>query len=141
MSFDFNPNDIAFPNGHFIGGALERQGADELPVRRPSDGVEYARLGVASADTVDRAVVNARQAFDTSDWATGAPRARARILRKWADLIESNAVPLARIEAMGSTRPIKDVLAVRSKGAMSLKGKTGAVEVFELEQTTPPPAP
>ncbi len=112
MSFDFNPNDVAFPNGHFIGGALERQGADELPVRRPSDGVEYARLCVASADTVDRAVMNAKQAFDTSDWATGAPRARARILRKWADLIESNAVPLARIEAMGSTRPIKDVLAV-----------------------------
>lgn len=112
MTFDFNPNSIIFPTGHFIDGKLDSGGHNDLPVRRPSDGHEYARLSVASIDIVDRAVVNARHAFDTSDWATGAPRARARILRKWADLIEAHSLELARIESLGSTRPIKDVVAV-----------------------------
>ena len=40
------------------------------------------------------------------------PGARARIRRCWAELIETRSDELARIEALGSTRPINEVLAV-----------------------------
>lgn len=110
--FDFNPDKTSFPNGHFIGGVLVNGEGDMLEVRRPSDGMVYAELPIAAAAIVDRAVSNAQAAFQTSDWATGAPRARARILRRWAELIETRSAELARIEALGSTRPINEVLAV-----------------------------
>jgi aldehyde dehydrogenase (NAD+) len=109
---DFDPNKTSFPNGHFIGGVLVNGDGDVLEVRRPSDGMVYAEVPIATAAIVDRAVSNAQSAFQTSDWATGAPRARARILRRWADLIETHSDELAQIEALGSTRPVKDVLAV-----------------------------
>ena len=109
---DFNPNDIAVPRGHFIDGALVDGDGQTLPVRRPSDNQVYADLPIASAEVVDRAVMSALSAFRTTSWATGAPRDRARIMRRWADLIEADSLALARIEALGSTRPIKDVIAV-----------------------------
>src|SRR6185369_15965293 len=95
-----------------IDGTLVAGNGDTLPVRRPSDNQVYADLPIASAEVVDRAVMSAQRAFRTTSWATGAPRERARVLRRWADLIEADSLELARIEALGSTRPIKDVIAV-----------------------------
>ena len=109
---DFHPDDVRFPNGHFIDGELVNGGGHTLPVRRPSDNQIYAELPVASAEMVDRAVMSAQRAFQLSDWASGAPRARARILRRWADLIEAHGVELGQIESLGSTRPIKGVIDV-----------------------------
>lgn len=109
---DFNPDDVEIPNGHFIDGALVGGGAERLTVRRPSDNQAYADLSVADADLVDRAVTSAQRAFDATDWARGAPRDRARVLRRWADLIEADGQELGRLEALGSTRPIADFLAV-----------------------------
>lgn len=105
---DFDPSQIPFANGHFIGGRLVEGagGGDGVVVRRPSDGVAYADLPVASAELVDRAVVNAQEAFRSSGWASRPPRERARILRRWADLMEERADTLAPLEAFGSTRPI-----------------------------------
>jgi aldehyde dehydrogenase (NAD+) len=82
-----------------------------IDVARPSDGVNYAALPVADADMVDHAVETAWRTQKNSDWATRPPRERARVLRRWADLIEGDAAYLARLEALGSTRPIDDVLA------------------------------
>ena len=109
---DFDPNHIAVPEGHFIDGALVAEGGEALTVRRPSDGQAYADLRIAAADLVDRAVTSAQHAFLTTGWASDPPRARARILRRWADLIEAEAVDLARLEALGSTRPVKEVVEI-----------------------------
>jgi aldehyde dehydrogenase (NAD+) len=109
---DFDPRDVQVPNGHYIDGELAGGGGERLAVRRPSDNQVYAELSVGDVEVVDRAVTSAQRAFQTTGWATGAPRERARILRRWADLIEVHADELARIEALGSTRPVKDVLAV-----------------------------
>ncbi|ASL46236.1 Aldehyde dehydrogenase PuuC [Burkholderia sp. AD24] len=106
----FNPNDVAIRSGHFIGGEYvdgnEHGGAHRLDVSRPSDGVIYASIPLADAALVDRAVENAWQAFRHSGWARMAPRDRARILRRFADLVEADAPALGRLEALGSTRPI-----------------------------------
>lgn len=108
----FHPDQIKVPSGHFIGGALVPASRDaSLEVCRPSDGERYAALPLADADTVDRVVTNAWTRWRASDWARRAPRERARVLRRWADLVEADGAVLAPLEAVGSTRPLRDALA------------------------------
>ena len=104
----FDPDQVIVRSAHFIGGRYVEGGADMSDVSRPSDGKVYAGLPMADADLVDRAVQDSYQAFKTSDWARCAPRERARIMRRWADLIDADVQTLARLEAIGSTRPIKE---------------------------------
>lgn len=106
---DFDPNAVQVTTGHFIGGESV-DGGEKLSVARPSDLVDYAEIPVATADMVDRAVCSAHQAVATSGWASRPPRERARVLRRWAELIEANAEELGRIEALGSTRPISQAV-------------------------------
>ncbi|MGY6563740.1 MAG: aldehyde dehydrogenase family protein [Halomonadaceae bacterium] len=104
----FDPNRITVRSAHFIGGRYITGSSSAIDVQRPSDGVTYAGLPVADADLVDRAVQDSWNAYKYSDWARCAPRDRARILRRWADLIEADVKTLAPLEAVGSTRPIRD---------------------------------
>lgn len=107
----FDPSAIAVRTAHFIGGEyLEVQGPT-LDVARPSDGRVYAALPVGDASLVSHAVENAWRAWRKSGWATMAPRDRARILRRFADLIAADAATLAPLEAVGSTRPVRDAFA------------------------------
>ena len=103
----FDPQTIPVPAGHFIGGRLVTD-AGRIPVRRPSDNRVHAELPLADAATVDAAVQDAWRAWRTSDWARRAPRERARVLRRWADLIEADVRGLAPLEAVCSTRPVRD---------------------------------
>ena len=105
-----DPDAVAVPNGHFIAGRLVRE-TGRRAVRRPSDGGLQAELPVADEATVDAAVMDAHIAWQQSGWATGAPRDRARVLRRWADLIEADVATLAPLEAVGSTRPLRDAAA------------------------------
>ncbi|HKT98503.1 MAG TPA: aldehyde dehydrogenase family protein [Paraburkholderia sp.] len=107
----FDPGAVAIQSGHFIGGERVRGGASHIDVARPSDAVVYASVPVADAQMVDRAVENASHALRESGWARMAPRERARILRRFADLIAADAVTLAQLEALGSTRPVRDAFA------------------------------
>jgi aldehyde dehydrogenase (NAD+) len=110
MSLSFDPDQISLPIGHFIGDRLvESPGV--LPMRRPSDGSFYAECPIASEALVDEAVRTAARALKTSNWGGARPRERANVLRQWADLIESEAEALARIEAVSSTRPVGQLVA------------------------------
>jgi len=104
----FDPASIVIRSGHFIGGELIDAGASRIEVARPSDGVAYASVPVADDAMIDYAVQNAFSAFKKSDWARRAPRERARVLRKFADLVAADAATLAPLEALGSTRPVRD---------------------------------
>lgn len=108
---DFDPATQRVPRGHFIDGELVADKSRLAAVRRPCDGEIYADIPIADQSTVDHAVANARAAFRGSGWARRAPRERARVLRRWADLIESNRDELARLEALGSTRLISQATA------------------------------
>jgi aldehyde dehydrogenase (NAD+) len=108
----FDPQQVSVPSGHFIHGV--RTAAPEsamLDVLRPSDGQRYAEVPVANGTTVDHAVEDAWQAWRAGDWARRAPRERARVLRRWADLVEADGATLGPLEAVGSTRPVRDVIA------------------------------
>ncbi|ALN72654.1 aldehyde dehydrogenase [Aureimonas sp. AU20] len=111
MSLSFDPASVRLPNGHFIGGELVSEGVDTLPFVRPSDERVVADLPVADAAIVARAVENAHRAQRASGWGTMAPRDRARLLRRFADLIEAKGEELGRLEAVSSTRPITAAMA------------------------------
>ena len=106
----FDPKDIAVASAHFIGGRL-REAASAMEVLRPSDARPYAGLPVGDAELVDAAVHDAWWAWRHGDWAQRAPRERARVLRRWADLVEADAARLGPLEAVGSTRPARDATA------------------------------
>jgi aldehyde dehydrogenase (NAD+) len=106
----FRPEHIQATPGHFIGGRIVTDTA-RLTVQRPSDGQPHAELPLADASTVDAAVRDAWTAQRSSDWSRGAPRDRARVLRRWADLIEADVERLAPLEAVCSTRPVRDAAA------------------------------
>jgi aldehyde dehydrogenase (NAD+) len=106
----FDPRQIHVPSGHFIGGRLVPD-AGRMNVQRPSDGQPHAELPLADAATVDTAVRDAWSHWRRSDWSRRAPRERARVLRRWADLIEADAARLGPLEAVCSTRPVRDVMA------------------------------
>ncbi len=103
---DFDPAQPPLPKGHFIDGVLLADASDPIPVRRPSDGAVYGEVPTADGETVDRAVRSARDAQRSGDWARQAPRNRALVLHRWADLIDQQRIALAQLEAIGSTRPV-----------------------------------
>ncbi|MCJ9668845.1 MULTISPECIES: aldehyde dehydrogenase [unclassified Neorhizobium] len=105
MSLSFDPDSLALPMGHFIGDRLvAAEGV--IAMHRPSDGKAYAECPVADADLVDQAVQTAKMALKQSNWGGIRPRERVKVLHRWADLIEQDAVALARLEAVSSTRPV-----------------------------------
>ncbi len=106
----FDPRAIAVRCAHFIGGRTCDARA-ELEVFRPSDGGFQSGLPCASADLVDEVVEGTWRAWKASDWASRPPRERARVMRRWADLVEADGEILGPLEAVGSTRPLREVLA------------------------------
>ncbi len=107
-SLDFDPSAVPLPQGHFIGGAYRSTDEAQVAVYRPSDGRLLGYVPDASASTVDHAVSNALDAWKTSGWATQSPRERAKVLTRWAELIDRNAVSLAQLETVSSTRPVAE---------------------------------
>jgi aldehyde dehydrogenase (NAD+) len=110
MTLSFDPDSLSLPIGHFIGDRLVP--ADGvIDMHRPSDGKAYAGCPLADEALVDRAVETAREALKTSNWGGVRPRERTVALQRWADLIESEAETLARLEALSSTRPVGHLVA------------------------------
>jgi aldehyde dehydrogenase (NAD+) len=110
MSLDFDPNRLEIPAGHHIGGRLLELGGQEIPVLRPSDHQLMGSIRDGGVAAVDRAVEAARKALAQSRWSRVSPRERGRVLRRWAELIESCGGSLAQLEAAGSTRPISETV-------------------------------
>ncbi len=104
----FSPDELKPPTGNFIGGQYVPGDGTEYDVIRPSDGHVIRTERGASADLVDRAVTAAFKAYRTSGWAELAPRMRAKVLFRWADLIEKNLEEMARLESLASCRLINE---------------------------------
>jgi aldehyde dehydrogenase (NAD+) len=104
----YNPDQVQLPSGSFIGdGFIQGDGA-EYDVIRPSDGHTARHERGASSDMVDRAVTEAAKAFKSSGWAGLEPRAKGRVFRKWADLVDSHTEELARLESIVSSRIVSE---------------------------------
>lgn len=72
----------------------------------PGHDVSVGQYPDGDVADVDRAVAAARRAFDEGPWPRMSGAQRARVMRRVAELIESNAEALARVEALEGGKPI-----------------------------------
>jgi len=99
--------------GLFIGGAQQHAHSERrLDVFNPASGERLATVADADATDVDRAVSNARAAFDARVWSGLRPADRERILLRFADLLEANAEDLAQLETLNQGKSINIARAV-----------------------------
>lgn len=88
----------------------------KLDVISPINGQVITTTAAGTAADMEAAIASARAAFEDGRWARQPPAARKKVLLKWADLIDANALELA-------------VLGVRDNGteiAMALKAEPGS---------------
>lgn len=84
------------PQGLFIGGrVMPAASGATLETISPIDGRVLTTLADGGAADIDRAVVAARQAFDSGVWSRTAPAHRRKVLLRFAELIEKHALALA----------------------------------------------
>lgn len=102
------------PRQHLIGGvATAASDGAMMDAISPIDGQVLTQVARGTRVDIDRAVAAARAAFDDGRWSRMAPAGRKKVLHRWAELIEANALELA-------------VLGVRDNGteiAMALKAE------------------
>ncbi|HSI39558.1 MAG TPA: aldehyde dehydrogenase family protein [Xanthobacteraceae bacterium] len=106
MGVDFDPNQVAIPRGHFIGGAFLDLPGEAIEVLRPSDHQPLDPIRDGGEEAVGRAVEAAKTALAATRWGRMAPLERAKVLHRFADAVEANGEYLARLEALGSSRLI-----------------------------------
>jgi len=121
MTLSFDPARIAVPKGHHIGGRYVELPGDEIAVLRPSDHETMGVITDGGDAAVEMSVAAAKDALKTSRWGKIAPRERAKVLMRFAQLVEDNNVYLGQLEAMGSSRLISGTItgdAVRTAGVI-----------------------
>lgn len=90
----------------FIDGEWLAGNAEPTPVLDPATGNVVARMAAADEADVLRAVSAAQEA--AAGWAAHTAPARARILRRWFDLIVAHADDLARILTAEQGKPLAE---------------------------------
>ena len=104
----FNPDTIEYKKHHFVNGEFRSEKDGAFDYIRPSDQKNLDSIPNASKELVNETVEKAQKAFEKSEWSSLKPRQRAKILFKWADLIEKDVDYLSKVEAMNSTRLISE---------------------------------
>lgn len=102
---------------HLIGGRhVPASDGGTMDIISPIDGQVMTTSAKGTAADMNAAIASARAAFDDGRWAGQPPAVRKKVLLKWADLIEDNALELA-------------VLGVRDNGTeigMAIKAEPGS---------------
>ena len=105
------------PQNHLIdGNSVPASSGETMEVVTPIDGSILTSIARGTAVDMNRAIASARKAYDDGRWKNMPPAARKKIMHKWADLIDANALELA-------------VLGVRDNGteiAMAMKAEPGS---------------
>ncbi|CAM5761496.1 NAD/NADP-dependent betaine aldehyde dehydrogenase [Labrys miyagiensis] len=121
MTLSFDPSTVNIPKGHHIGGGYVDLPGVEIEVLRPSDQQPMGIVNDGGEPAVEMAVAAARSALKTSRWSKLAPRERAKILIRFAQVIEDNNVYLGQLEAAGSSRLVSGTItgdAIRTAGVV-----------------------
>src|SRR5688572_23779447 len=85
---------LAPPPGVFVGGEY-REAAGVRDILTPRDGTTIGRLAWAEQADADRAVAEARRAFDHGPWPRLHPRDRGEVLQRFAALVDAHRDELA----------------------------------------------
>lgn len=81
---------------HIIAGKhVMSQSGRQIPVISPINGQKFTNIAAGEAVDMKAGIDAARQAFDSGIWSEMAPTDRKKIMLKWAELVESEALKLA----------------------------------------------
>jgi 5-carboxymethyl-2-hydroxymuconic-semialdehyde dehydrogenase len=107
---------------HFIDGKpCDSVGGATFDVLDPVSNRTYATASAGQPEDVDAAVAAAQRAFTEGPWPTMAPRARARVLNKIADLVEARDARLAELETFDTGLPITQALGQAQRAAENFR--------------------
>ena len=96
------PRSGVFIDGRFV-AAASGASFDNL---NPATGRSLGTIAAGDQLDVDRAVASARAAFRRGAWSQAEPKARKRVLLKFAELILANKDELALLETLDTGKPI-----------------------------------
>ncbi|MEP7358006.1 MAG: aldehyde dehydrogenase family protein, partial [Anaerolineales bacterium] len=95
---------------HFINNEfVDSMGGGTFETLNPATNEPLGVVADGQAADIDRAVRAARHAFDEGPWPRLEPEARAKILRRVAELIEKHADEIAEREIADSGVPVKQI--------------------------------
>ena len=94
----------------------------------PATGEVFRTVAEAGPEDADRAALAAARAFE--DWGARTPVQRAKVLYRWADLIEEHADELALIETRDMGMAIGDARWCAGNAAAVMRYYAGAVDKF-----------
>lgn len=77
----------------------------------PIDGRKLTQVARCGEPEVELAVRSARRCFESGAWSALEPRARKRVLLRWAELVVEHADELALLETLDTGKPIADTTA------------------------------
>jgi phenylacetaldehyde dehydrogenase len=98
---------IGKPRNILIDGEwLESTSKQTFEVIDPATEDVVAHVAEGTVEDVDRAVLAARRAFDSSTWRYMAPSHRARLLWDIGDAIETHADEFAELDALDNGKPV-----------------------------------
>jgi acyl-CoA reductase-like NAD-dependent aldehyde dehydrogenase len=104
---------LVFETRPFIdGGYREPLGAETFVSYGARDGSRLAELPACGEAEVDAAVRAARRAFEDRRWSGLDPKARKRILLRFAELVLENAEALALLDTLEMGKPISESVRV-----------------------------
>lgn len=92
------------------GRGVEGHG-DVLDVINPATGEAFARCHCADATDIDAAVESAHASFQSGVWRDAPIHDRAKVINRFADLLEANMEELYRLETLNNGRPITETKA------------------------------
>jgi malonate-semialdehyde dehydrogenase (acetylating)/methylmalonate-semialdehyde dehydrogenase len=117
---------------HFIGGAyVDGTSGRHGDVYDPTQGHVAARVAFAGSRDVETAVASAAAAFPA--WARTSPLARARILMRYRDLLETRAGDIARVVSSEHGKVVADARASLQRGIEVVEFATGIPHLLKGE--------
>jgi len=99
------------PHHLLVDGREEAGGGELLQLVNPATGKVFATCHCADARDIDRAVVSGREVFARGEWSQMTIHRRARVLNRFADLIEAEMGTLYQLETQGNGRPFTETRA------------------------------
>lgn len=95
------------PKKMIIGGeAVASKSEQTFTAYNPSDGAALCDVYAAGLEDVERAVQAAHTAL-SGEWTSMVPAQRERLMRRWAELIETYNDELAQLETLDNGKPIQ----------------------------------
>lgn len=116
------PADLPTTIQHYINGEfVDSLSGKTFDVLEPVTNSTYAVAAAGQQEDIDLAVAAATEAFENGPWPRMLPRARARVLNKIADIVESRDARLAELESFDSGLPITQALGQAQRAAENFR--------------------